>query len=67
MQQRRPWSDNGRRCVHCRWVEIQVRRDGRRSIGCTDPRCCYGQATWDGACSGWEREPGADDEPSRRP
>lgn len=61
MMQRRVWKDDGRRCVHCRWgVEIRVSRDSRRSIGCTDPRCCYGQAKWDGACCGWEREPGAD-------
>src|SRR5689334_5723473 len=62
MQQRRKWVDDGRRCVHCRWVEIKMRGDGQLSIGCTDPRCCYGQAKWDGSCCGWEREPGADDE-----
>jgi len=35
----RLWQGGGRRCVHCRWVEINPYR-GRRSIGGTDPRCC---------------------------
>jgi hypothetical protein len=42
MMQRRIWHDDGCRCVHYRWVEIKVHRDGRRSVGCTDPLCCSG-------------------------
>lgn len=61
MVQHRPWADDGRRCITCRWVEVKLCRADTLGLGCTNPGCCYGQAKRDGACCLWEREPGADD------
>jgi hypothetical protein len=53
-----PWHDGGRRCIHCRWVEISP----IRGMGCLCPKCLYGQASTERTCCSYEREPGADDE-----
>ena len=57
----RSYSDDGHRCIHCRWVEVKVRPTSR-GLGCLCPKCLYGQAGEGKSCCSWEREPGADDE-----
>lgn len=54
----RPWHGAGRRCIHCRWVEISP----ARGMGCLCPKCLYGQASTERTCCSYEREPGADDD-----
>jgi hypothetical protein len=53
----RPAQSEGRRCLHCRWVEVT-----QRGMGCRCPKCLYGQASELSTCCSYEREPGADDE-----
>lgn len=62
MTQYRPWTDDGRRCIHCHWVDVVFAVTGRRSLGCNCPKCLYGQAGEGKSCCSWEREPGSDDE-----
>ena len=54
----RPGYDDGRRCKHCRWVEVR-HTDG---MGSLNPKCLYGQASELRTCCSYEREPGSDDE-----
>jgi hypothetical protein len=53
-----PWHDDGRRCVHCRWVEVLP----TRGMGCLCPKCLNGQASPERTCCSYEREPGSDDD-----
>ena len=53
-----PWQGDGRRCTHCRWVEMTP----TGGMGCLCPKCLYGQASAERTCCSFEREPGADDE-----
>ena len=52
------WHDGGRRCKHCRWVDVTP----TGGMGCLCPKCLYGQASPERTCCSYEREPGADDE-----
>lgn len=54
----RPFENDGRRCRHCRWVDIRP----RGGMGCNCPQCLYGQASESRVCCSYEREPGSDDE-----
>jgi hypothetical protein len=52
-----PWQSQGRRRLHCRWVEVT-----QKGMGCLCPQCLYGQASELRTCCSYEREPGSDDE-----
>ncbi len=49
-------------CRYCRWALPVVTRDQRVVFSCSNPRCSLGQASTQGGCCSFEREPGSDDD-----